>query len=288
MVEETNPVVLQGALLEPELTPSKTLYIMNDGGMVPMREGKWNEVKVGVLFREENHHGQREGSRGTLTRPRYVAVLGEQEEFRNQMNSAYVVENAVAANRVAWLGDGALGNWNLASMVAPSAIQILDWMHAVENGMKCGKALLGECDSALPTWKRRIEELLWTGSIEDLVAELKECRELAEEKTTSAVDDLIRYYETNANRMRYSEFVAKGLLIGTGIVESAHRHVIQTRMKKAGQHWGNKGGRQMARLRAAYRTAGPAKFYASIRWAHRQSQRAHLPAKPIKRRASNR
>jgi hypothetical protein len=88
--------------------------------------------------------------------------------------------------------------------------------------------------------------------------------------------------------MRYADFIAAGYLIGSGIVESAHRHVIQTRMKRAGQHWGQKGGRQMARMRAAYRTTGPERFYAAIRWAHRQSQRAALPLKPLKRRASNR
>jgi hypothetical protein len=89
-----------------------------------------------------------------------------------------------------------------------------------------------------------------------------------------ALDDLLRYYENNRKRMAYADFRQRGLLIGSGIVESAHRHVIQTRMKKAGQHWSIRGGRQMARLRAAYRTTGPDRFYASIRWAYRMTRRA--------------
>ena len=97
-----------------------------------------------------------------------------------------------------------------------------------------------------------------------------------------------RNYRTNADRIRYADFVARSLLVGSGPVESAHRHVIQTRMKKAGQHWSHHGGRKMARLRATYRTAGPKKFCAAIRWAHLQSQRLALPDKPRRRYASNR
>lgn len=66
------------------------------------------------------------------------------------MAAAYSVENGASARAVVWLADGALGNWNLASVIAPRALQILDWTHAV-NGMKCGKALLGEADPGPPT-----------------------------------------------------------------------------------------------------------------------------------------
>lgn len=288
MVEESSPVVLHGALLPPEAHPTKTLYVMNDGGMVPMREGKWNEVKVGVLFRGEDHLRREKGKRGALTRARYTSVLGEQEEFKAEMAAAYSVENGIGAERVVWLGDGALGNWNLASLISPKAIQILDWTHALENGMKCAKVLLGEGDACLPLWQQRLSDLLWSGDIEQILSELNECRRGTTGGGLDAIEDLARYYRTNKDRMRYCAFVAAGFLIGSGIVESAHRHVIQTRMKRSGQHWGHKGGRQMARLRAAYRTSGPETFYAAIRWAHRQTHRAQLPLRPVKRRASNR
>lgn len=253
-----------------------------------MREGKWSEVKVGVLFNQADHLNHREVNRGMLTRARYVGVLGNQEEFKNDLRAAYAVENGVGASRVVWLADGALGNWTLADLISPKAIQILDWVHALEHGTTCGKILLGEGDAGLSSWERRIEDLLWVGDVDALIAELEQCRADASSEGIKAIESLVDYYRANAHRMDYARFVSEGLLIGSGIVESAHRHVIQARMKRAGQHWGLKGGRQMARLRAAYRTAGPARFYASIRWAHRQGQRAALPVKPPRRRASNR
>jgi hypothetical protein len=78
----------------------------------------------------------------------------------------------------------------------------------------------------------------------------------------------VRYYRTNAHRMKYRLYRDDRLPIGSGAVESAHRHVLQTRMKRAGQHWAMRNARRMARLRAAYRTAGALRFYGAIRRAH--------------------
>lgn len=38
-------------------------------------------------------------------------------------------------------------------------------------------------------------------------------------------------------------------LIGSGAIESAHRTVVQKRMKQSGQRWSNKGAQNMLNLR---------------------------------------
>ena len=86
-----------------------------------------------------------------------------------------------------------------------------------------------------------------------------------------ALEDLVRYYRTNAHRMKYRLYHEDGLPVGSGAVESAHRHVLQTRMKRAGQRWALRNARRMARLRAAYRTAGAHRFYGAIRKAHQDT-----------------
>ncbi len=75
-----------------------------------------------------------------------------------------------------------------------------------------------------------------------------------------AVISLARYFQNNAERMDYSSFKARGLPIGSGAVESSHRHVLQTRMKLAGQHWSPPAAHRMVLLRTAYKTAGPQAF----------------------------
>ncbi len=81
----------------------------------------------------------------------------------------------------------------------------------------------------------------------------------------AALDDVVGYYRSNQKRMKYRSFRKRGLPVGSGIVESAHRHVLQSRMKRAGQRWGLIRARRMARLRAVYRTAGAFHFHRAIR-----------------------
>ena len=196
-------------------------------------------------------------------------------EFAPVLEEALEVENVDDVGKVVWLGDGAVCNWNLADQLCPDAVQILDWHHAVEHAVDCGKVLLGDESQLLPLWQRRAEDLLAAGDPEALISEvMMDCLELVEPKRRDtrerlqAIEDLVRYYRANANRMKYRLYRDDRLPIGSGAVESAHRHVLQTRMKRAGQHWAMRNARRMARLRAAYRTACALRFYGAIRRAH--------------------
>jgi hypothetical protein len=191
------------------------------------------------------------------------------------------VERADEVPLVAWLGDGARENWTLAEELCPLAIQVLDVPHAVHWAMACGKALLGEDDVALPLWEARIHCLLDADSPDAAIRELLECLEwVTTADQLAGLDDVIGYYRNNEKRMRYRTFRAMGLPVGSGIVESAHRHVLQVRMKRAGMRWGMTQARRMVRLRAAYRTAGAQRFH----WALRQgliAPRARTAHKPL-------
>jgi len=53
--------------------------------------------------------------------------------------------------------------------------------------------------------------------------------------------------------MQYHDFIEQGMLIGSGAIESAHRDVLQERMKLSGQRWTLQGFQQMPQLRVAYK-----------------------------------
>ena len=242
------------------------LVVEVDGSMLPIRGAEpWKEAKVGVLYR----HDQSANAPIPKT-SRYVAVVNGLGEFAPVLEEALEVENIDEVGKVVWLGDGAVCNWTLADQLCPDAVQILDWHHAVEHAVDCGKVLLGEESPWIPVWQRRAEELLAAGDPGALIAEIMDCvplvqRGRGQRELLDAIEDLVRYYRTNANRMKYRLFREDRLPIGSGAVESAHRHVLQTRMKRAGQRWALRNARRMARLRAAYRTAGALRFYAAIR-----------------------
>ena len=45
------------------------------------------------------------------------------------------------------------------------------------------------------------------------------------------------YLQANRDRMDYKTYCERGLLIGSEAIESAHRTVMQQRLKRAGQRW---------------------------------------------------
>lgn len=296
-LEESDPLYLQEALRPPPTTPARVLYVQTDGGMLPVREGEgWKEAKMAVVFRDDRHAAANSDKpRGQISEARYTTSMEGQEAFEKEVSAVLQAERAKSAGAVVWLGDGAPANWSLADRQAPGCIQILDWSHAVEHGVKLGKAALGEESPLLPAWQERIETLLFAGNNDALVSELMECLSTCDEngqwllpdEAIERLNDEVRYYRNNAMRMRYSKFREAGLLIGSGPVESAHRHVLQIRMKRAGQHWEPVKANRMARLRAAYRTNSD-HFYEAIRSAHWRTRTEPIkPRATTRRRASN-
>jgi Uncharacterised protein family (UPF0236) len=258
--------------LKPAEAAAEVLVVETDGSLLPIRGPEpWKEAKVGVIYRHD-----REANRPVKQSARYVAVVNGLGEFAPVLEEALHVEKIDEVPLVVWVGDGAPCNWTLADQLAPDAVQILDWHHAVQHAVDCGKVLLDEDSPYLPLWQKRAEALL-AEAPDAIIAELMECVPEAEKRRRNkadalqALDDLVRYYRGNSHRMKYRQLRAEGLPIGSGAVESAHRHVLQTRMKRAGQRWAMRNARRMARLRAAYRTAGAVGFYDAIRRAHRAS-----------------
>lgn len=274
---------LQVELKPRPAAPAEVLVVEVDGSLLPIRGVEsWKEAKVGLTYRHDSE--MRSPVPGSA---RYVAVVGGLAEFAPVLHEALAIEDLDYAGAVVWLGDGAPCNWTLADQLAPDAVQILDWHHAVEHAVDCGKRLLGEESPWLPLWQRRAETLLAGGSPDAVIAEVMDCLPLVEgrrgqaaREAAVALDDLVRYYRANDRRMKYRLFRESGLPIGSGAVESAHRHVLQTRMKRAGQRWAMRNARRMARLRAAYRTAGALRVYGAICRASRGSLRSGGRARP--------
>ena len=65
----------------------------------------------------------------------------------------------------------------------------------------------------------------------------------------AAQQKIVTYFKNNQHRMLYKTYRDRGLLIGSGPIESAHRFVLQKRMKQSGQKWTVKGGQAIANLR---------------------------------------
>jgi len=118
------------------------------------------------------------------------------------------------AKEVVAIGDGAHWIWNLVEEHFPGAIQIVDWYHASEYVWKVAHAIYGEGSDLAKKWANERLDELWDGKVDEV---LRHCQEHA--SAGEAVQQAITYFTNNKSRMRYPEYRARGLQIGSGTVE---------------------------------------------------------------------
>lgn len=148
-----------------------------------------------------------------------------------------------AARRVI-LGDGAKWIWAAATEMFPGAIQIVDFFHVSEKLWEVARALFpADRDSAEAWADARCEELK-AGALDGVLATLRAHAGHCEEASKT-----VRYIVTNRERMRYADFRAQGLQIGSGVVEGGCKTVVG-RLKQSGMYWTKHGAEEILALRA--------------------------------------
>jgi hypothetical protein len=219
-------------------------YAMIDGAMYPTKgkEEPWKEVKLGRLFKTSDLLPFSE-SRNYITKSTFVAHLGEAKDFFPKFE--YEIEQL---KNIIFINDGAPWIWNWVESNYPNSTQILDFYHAKEHLCDYAKGYFQEEDNR-KKWIENLCEILLNGAPEEFLEEIKKLP--YQEKTEESKGKLLNYYTTHLKRMQYKTFKEKGLLIGSGAIESAHR-IYQERFKKSGQHWTKKGLQETMQLKSAF------------------------------------
>lgn len=234
---------------ERTLAPIQTdekMYIETDGSMIFTREDGWKEVKVGRIFKSGDCI-RNDGKPGCITHSQYMAHLEDCKIFRGRMENLIDAYGARAAQLV-FISDGATWIKNWVEDAYPDAISILDYFHAAEHLYEFVNAYFKDKEQG-KRWGKQQEGWLLKGKVKRVIENIKT---LAGEKNEAA-GKLIDYYRTNQDRMNYPQYKKIGCgMIGSGAIESAHRTVVQKRMKQSGQRWTRKGAQNMLNLRVAY------------------------------------
>lgn len=249
--------------LAPELD-ELALVIGADGVMVPFRahpgtaEGKtcWREIKVAILARLGVHFTRGEKRVTRLCQRRLVAVLGTIDELTPRLSLEALRQQVRTAVRVVWLCDGGPGFWTVfrRCFKGLGATAILDFYHAAQNLCKGAKAWLDGRTSACQQWFVDIRHRLRHGQEQQVLAELAALVE-AEHLPDSARESLTKVYnylKTHEDHIQYEHFKASGLPIGSGLVESACKWLIQQRFKGVGMRWSEAGFNHLLHLRLAW------------------------------------
>lgn len=222
---------------------SQFIYAMNDGSMVFTREEKWKEIKLGRVFKAQDNLAVTK-DRNWIEKSKYCAFLGGHEAFLKRFElllSGY--------SNIVFIADGARWFWEWASLWYPKALQILDYFHCKEYLCEFAQFVFKDKPQR-DQWIKQQEELLFGDKISEVISNIKTFIGLNEEGAAYQ-QKIITYYQNNKMRMLYGTYKKKGLLIGSGPIESAHRNIIQKRLKLSGQRWGKPGVQQIANLRVA-------------------------------------
>ena len=221
-----------------------------DGGMVPLvevdpdspdrRRGKrllWKEAKLSLA----HAHGS--------TTPVYAATLGGGVAVAGQQLLACAIAAGLGTNtQVHALGDGAV--WIADQVAARFGTQgryTVDFFHVCDYLADAAK----RCAPADPkAWLETQKKRLKSNQVTPVLAALSETLEPVTVADADApVRACHRYLSNRLDHLDYQGALAQGLPIGSGEIESAHRYVVQQRLKRPGAWWTPDNAEAMLALR---------------------------------------
>jgi len=249
---------------EVSATPAEQVfYVEGDGTGIPVRpeetEGrkgkqkdqsaKTREVKLGCVFTQTTEDEEGKPVRDPQSTS-YVATLAPAGEFGGLLRAEAIKRGLALARLVVFLGDGAAWVWELARVNFPMAVFILDFFHAAEHLEWLAEALFGEKTEQSKTqweqWAKVLKEQ--PDGLEIVLREARQALPRRGQRRAAALKQ-IAYFESNTNRMRYAEYQARGLFIGSGVIEAGCKTVIGQRLKQSGMFWGVAGAQNVLDIR---------------------------------------
>jgi hypothetical protein len=247
---------------------TQTLVVETDGVMARYRdrhldgtliEGEWHEIKLGLV---SGWHGNQ------LLSPSYVAARETATSFAPRPGTEATRRGALdvvgwygfgtdggseetVLRRVVVIGDGAKWIWDHVATTfgrrARRDPRLLPPLPTCVDG-RSGGAWPRHTETE--TCVKHAQDLIWERgptALLDLLAPL----EAPTDERRKVLATERGYFRTNAERMHYASYREQGWPIGSGAVESAAKHLVQQRMKRAGMRWGDLGARAILHLRCA-------------------------------------
>jgi hypothetical protein len=263
---EEERVHFEKALRDGDLIPqhAKAMAVSLDGVLAPMKDGgapqkRQQTAAEGRLTR--GPAGYREVGCGAISfcdaegdMISAVRMARMPEPHKATLKRTLLLDaTAALAQRpdlvVVKLADGANDNWTFLSSILPGGIEVLDFYHAAEH---LNAALGSVYGDGTVEARKRFDALRFVlreeaDGAEKVIRSLDYLRKKHPEN--KVVTKELAYFRNNRHRMRYQQLAARGLPIGSGVVEAACKTLVTQRMKQSGMRWGEDGGQAILTLR---------------------------------------
>jgi hypothetical protein len=151
---------------------------------------------------------------------------------------------------------------------------ILDLFHVLEYLWKAAYAFHPEGSQEAEPWVTEHLLCLLQGRVSRVAAGLRQSATKLKLRgpKRKAVDTAAHYFLKNKAFMRYDEYLALGLPIGSGAAEGACRNLIKDRMERTGMRWTVDGAEAVIQLRATELSGNWDEYWRY----HIEAQRRHL------------
>lgn len=196
----------------------------------------WKEAKLSMIRRKDD------------VTPTFAVTLGDAAAAGADLLRLAKAAGFNPRSHVHGLGDGAI--WIEAQMEQQFGAQCryhVDFFHVCDY-----LAAAKPCAADDPGWMERQKERLKTDQLPGVLSSLTP---FLEPETVPAEDAPVRgcyrYLVNRPGQFEYRAAIEAGLPIGSGEVESAHRYVIQKRLKLSGAWWTAENAQAMLNLRVA-------------------------------------
>ena len=226
---------------------AEKLQISADGAMVPLLHGVWAEVRT-VVIGEVQPAVEERGERVVHTQNlSYFSRKVNSKAFERLALCETQRRGVEQAQEVAAIMDGADWLQGFTDYHCPGATRILDFPHAAEHVSKIGEFLHGEHITENQHWlKEHLHQLKHEGP-QALLLEFQELQK--QYPDAEAVSGNLSYLEKRKEQIQYPLFLEQGWPIGSGIVESGNKLVVEARLKGSGMHWAEEHVNPMLALR---------------------------------------
>ncbi|HWQ94347.1 MAG TPA: hypothetical protein VN418_02460 [Gammaproteobacteria bacterium] len=254
-------------LREAETIPEEavTVAVSLDGVMTPMKAGQRQAKREQTQAegkRTRGPAGYQEVGCGTISfydaqgkrlQTRQLARMPEPKKKSLKCQLQAEMDHILRQQgdlRIVTVADGAKDNWTYLSTAFPNATAVVDFYHAADHLKEALDNAYGEntpqAKAQFDKLRRRL--LDESDGVEAVIRSLRHLRQKHPGRKVIARE--LAYFRQYRHRMRYADWKAQQLPIGSGVVEAACKTLVTQRLKGSGMRWSHRGGQAILTFRA--------------------------------------
>lgn len=245
-----------GKLLASNRLAGKRLVVSVDGGRI--------RIRVPITRGRRRKSGRR-GYKTEWKEPKLLViyVLDEQGRKTKQPDCPFVCDGTLkgkehfleilrlylhhleisGASEIVLVADGAPWIWNnvpplLIELRGHQITQVLDYYHACQQLYQAATVLLGDSEQA-KAWARKWKKKLAQGQTQALLNEMASKISQPEVSELKVAQTKFNYFARHSQhrRLDYKRYRFHNLPMGSGVIESLIRQVVNLRLKSSGKLW---------------------------------------------------